>query len=242
MPLLWTLLWMSVTGADVSERAMSMTITLHVDAQGAGRLELSMGGDGIDPTHPGKRVPSMPAFSQDLAKAWAEQMGPGAKLVRYQRQPRKNGGLYETMVVEIADFNHFELAQPKATDAPLHTQFRKLPDGHGLLSVFPSHARQRISTIAPGTPAALAFGSIRFGIYVDVEGKVVRTDAPAAAGARVTIGEMDTAPLVTTADGCQLLMAVMNNELETARPLLPKFPQVKQTLKVPIEIEIAPAK
>lgn len=97
---------------------MAMRVIFHIDAHGAGRVELFIGGDGIDPADPNHQVRVNPGLDEAKARAWAETIGRGVELVRYERAPQKNGGMYETIVVKVPDFDHFSLPQPQLSDEP----------------------------------------------------------------------------------------------------------------------------
>jgi hypothetical protein len=45
-----------------------MRITFHVDARGSGSMELTMGGDGVDPIDSTKRIKLNPGLDEDTAR------------------------------------------------------------------------------------------------------------------------------------------------------------------------------
>ena len=168
-------------------------------------------------------------FSEADFKKMAEQAGPGVRFV--SSTPLTDGDKQGARVVfAFDDINKIQVdptdVKPSAGEgaSSRNTSFKlaRLANGNALLTIdMPDTAKKAEDGREPGeaapqttqedVPPEMAamikqmFAGMRIGLEVEVEGRVVRTNAPFASGSRITILEMDLDQLLQQEDALKKL-------------------------------------
>jgi hypothetical protein len=230
----------------------------------AAGMAQSMGGDKAG----GKQLPSADdIFSEEQLKKQAAQLGEGVQFVSSEKVTQ-NGMQGARAIYSFAQVERLTMGSAKTSQAPStegappsssaatpQMQFAFAKSGSDLSRLtisFPDPKRDTAAAEpAPATPKSMPdippealamvrsmFDGARLGVEVEVEGRIIKTNAPATSGARATLIDVDFGQLLSDPARFQALQSLKpGTDFETVRKTLDGAKGVKIPLTSPVTID-----
>ena len=179
-----------------------------------------------------------PVSEDDLRQA-GERMGKGVKLVSSEKISR-NGWDGVKAIYSFEDINALEPSPAGPGGGPsdgeqMRVKLSKLPNGHSLLTLtIPNDAARRKNVVPPSGPpdqvppemmamVKTLIAGLRMDMAVEVDGRIVQTNASYVEGPRVTLLSVDAAALLADENRLKELQALgPGASFSDLRPLLEK--------------------
>jgi hypothetical protein len=196
-------------------------------------------------------------FSEERLKAQAADWGAGVRYI--SSEPLTQASMQGARAVYAFDrIDGLAMGKPSQRDQPAPPMVFSLKSptpGTSLLTIdFPQPAGTAASgEETPGAPVntqdlppeAMAMmksmlEGMRIGVDVEVDGRVVKTNAPASSGSRVTLLDLDFAALLADPKQLEVLQSLRpGTDFETIRRALKDIPGMKVPTETTVTVEFA---